>query len=85
MEFLCNLNKILKIILSEKIILPAFLLCWFLGFFGAHRFYVGKTGTAILQILTIGGLGVWTLVDFIMIIIGKFKDKDGKTLTKWTN
>ena len=71
--------------MSEKIILPAFLLCWFLGFFGAHRFYVGKTGTAILQILTIGGLGVWTLVDFIMIIIGKFKDKDSKTLTKWTN
>jgi len=60
--------------MTDKKILPAFLLCFFLGIFGAHRFYVGKTGTAIAQILTLGGLGFWALYDFIMIIIGKFTD-----------
>lgn len=70
--------------MSEKKILPAFLLVFFLGIFSAHRFYVGKWKTAILQIITLGGLGIWTLVDFIFIIIGKFKDKDGNPLTEWT-
>ena len=70
--------------MSEKKILPAFLLCFFLGCFGAHRFYVGKVGTAILQIVTLGGLGIWALIDFIMIIIGSFTDKEGNKLTQWT-
>ena len=70
--------------MSEKRILPAFLLCFFLGFFGAHRFYVGKIGTGILQILTLGGLGIWALIDWIMIIVGAFTDKEGNKLTQWT-
>lgn len=70
--------------MSEKLILPAALLCFFLGIFGAHRFYVGKSGTAVLQILTLGGLGIWALIDLIMIIIGAFTDKEGNKLTKWT-
>ena len=70
--------------MTQKKILPAFLLCFFFGFLGAHRFYVGKIGTGILQILTLGGLGIWALIDFIMIIIGKFTDKEGNALTEWT-
>ncbi len=70
--------------MSEKRILPAFLLCFFFGALGIHRFYVGKIGTGILQILTLGGLGVWTLIDFIMIIVGAFSDKAGNKLTQWT-
>lgn len=70
--------------MSEKRILPAFLLCFFLGCFGAHRFYVGKTGTGILQLVTLGGLGIWALIDFIMIIIGSFTDKQGNKITQWT-
>lgn len=70
--------------MSEKRILPAFLLCFFLGCFGAHRFYVGKIGTGILQLLTLGGLGIWALLDWIMIIIGAFTDKQGQKLTEWT-
>ena len=63
--------------------LVALLLAWFLGVFGAHRFYVGKTGTAVAMIFTIGGLGVWALIDFIMIAAGSFTDIDGHPVTVW--
>ena len=69
--------------MTEKKILPVFLLCFFLGCFGAHRFYVGKVGTGVLQLLTLGGLGIWALIDFIMIILGKFSDKEGNLITEW--
>ena len=69
---------------SEKRILPAAILCFFLGFLGVHRFYVGKIGTGILQLVTFGGLGIWAFVDFIMIVIGSFRDADGKKLDQWT-
>jgi len=70
--------------MSDKKILPAFLLCFFFGCFGAHRFYVGKIGTGVLQLITLGGLGIWALIDFIMLIIGKFTDKEGNPLSEWT-
>jgi len=70
--------------MTDKRILPAFLLCFLLGPFGAHRFYVGKFGTAILMIVTLGGLGIWVLVDLIMIIVGAFTDADGNKITEWT-
>jgi len=63
--------------ISEKGFVPTILLCFFLGALGVHRFYVGKIGTGILQLVTFGGLGVWALVDFIMIVTGSFKDSDG--------
>jgi len=68
---------------SDKKILPAFLLSFPLDIFGAHRFFVGKTGTGIAQLLTLAGLGIWSLIDFIMIIVGAFTDKDGNKLTEW--
>ncbi len=55
--------------------LAAALLCFLLGVFGAHRFYVGKIGTGILWLLTGGLFGVGALVDFIVILIGGFRDK----------
>ncbi|WP_028050900.1 TM2 domain-containing protein [Cellulomonas sp. URHD0024] len=69
---------------SPKLLLPAVLLCFFLGTLGIHRFYVGKVGTGILMIVTLGGLGFWVLIDFIVLLIGSFKDKEGLTLKQWT-
>jgi TM2 domain-containing membrane protein YozV len=71
--------------MSDKRILPAFLLCFFLGIFGAHRFYVGKVGTGVIQLLTLGGVGIWALVDLILIIVGAFTDKSGQKITMWTS
>ena len=68
---------------SERKILPAVLLCGLLGVFGAHRFYVGRTGTAIAQLLTLGGLGIWMLVDLIMLLTENFRDDRGRTLVDW--
>ena len=67
---------------SQKSMVPAALLCFFLGTFGIHRFYVGKIITGILMILTLGGLGIWVLIDFVMIIVGSFRDKDGLPLRR---
>lgn len=69
---------------SEKRIMPAFLLCLCLGIFGVHRFYAGKVGTGLLQLLTLGGLGIWALIDLIMIATGSFRDGEGEKITQWT-
>jgi TM2 domain-containing membrane protein YozV len=70
--------------MSEKRILPLFLLFFFLAWLGVHRFYVGKIGTAILFILTLGGLGVWWIIDLILIVTGNLRDKQGNKITHWT-
>jgi hypothetical protein len=57
------------------------LVCFFVGFLGIHRFMVGKIGTGVLMIVTFGGLGLWVLIDFIMILMGKFSDKQGRPVT----
>ena len=62
---------------SDKGFVPTLLLCFFLGSLGVHRFYVGKVGTGIVMLLTLGGLGIWTLIDFVIIATGNFKDKNG--------
>lgn len=66
---------------SEKEWLTTLLLCLFLGSLGGHRFYTGKIGTGILQLITLGGCGIWTIIDLIMILTGKFTDKDGNEIT----
>ena len=51
-------------------------MCLLLGGLGVHRFYVGKIGTGILMLVTFGGLGIWALIDLIVIAVGSFKDKN---------
>lgn len=57
--------------------LVTLLLCAFLGGIGAHRFYAGKIGSGIVQLLTLGGCGIWSLIDLIMVLCGKFTDSNG--------
>ncbi len=65
----------------KKSKVTAILLCLFLGGLGAHRFYVGKTGTGVAQLLTLGGLGIWTLIDLVVLICGNFTDAQGNLIT----
>ena len=69
--------------ISPKSRLAVTLLAWFLGEFGAHRFYLGKIGTAIAMFFTLGGLGIWALIDFIYAVSGNMKDKEGKLIKNW--
>jgi TM2 domain-containing membrane protein YozV len=69
--------------ISPKSRLAALIFCWFFGLFGFHRFYAGKIGTGILQLVTFGGLFIWAFVDLIMIIVGSFRDKQGMRIAKW--
>jgi TM2 domain-containing membrane protein YozV len=69
---------------SPRSRLVALLFCVLLGWIGVHRFYVGKIGTGVLMVLTIGGLGIWTLIDLILIAVGSFRDKEGRRVFRWT-
>ncbi|WP_127844706.1 TM2 domain-containing protein [Psychroflexus aestuariivivens] len=65
---------------SDKDFVAMLLLCFFLGSLGVHRFYVGKIGTGVLMLLTFGGFGIWTIIDFIIIATGNFKDNEGRKI-----
>ena len=58
----------------------AFFLCLFLGYFGIHRFYVGKVGTGIIWLFTVGFFGIGWILDLIFILFGGFRDKAGQPL-----
>lgn len=74
---------------SDKAILPAFLLCFFLGVFGAHRFYAGQTRTAVMMLaLTLIVVGapvtaIWFLVDLVVLGVGRFRDGHGNIIRRW--
>ena len=63
--------------------LVALLLCFFLGYLGIHRFYVGKIGTGILYLVTGGLFGIGWLIDLIIIAMGRFRDYYGFRLVVW--
>jgi hypothetical protein len=67
---------------SDKQWLVTLLLAFFLGVLGVHRFYTGHTGIGVAQLLTLGGCGIWSFIDFILIIVGLYKDAKGRPLKK---
>ena len=62
---------------SQKSKGVALVLCVLLGYMGIHRFYVGKIGTGILWLLTLGCFGIGWIVDIVMLCCNKFADKSG--------
>ena len=67
---------------SDKDWMTTLLLAFFLGFLGVDHFYAGKTMTGILKLITLGGCGLWSLIDFIMIITESYKDGNGLVIKK---
>jgi TM2 domain-containing membrane protein YozV len=64
----------------QKSFTTALLLSFFLGGFGVDRFYLGYTGLGVAKLLTLGGCGIWALIDFIMIAMRKVPSADGRPL-----
>ncbi|WP_208435259.1 TM2 domain-containing protein [Bartonella phoceensis] len=93
-DFVCeedSINSVFPLLQKDselsKVMLA--LICWFTGIFGVHRFMVGRVKTGALMLvlsLTVIGLmitGVWAIIDFVIIVAGKFTDKDGKQIIHW--
>jgi len=67
---------------SDKDWLTTVLISFFVGFLGIDRFYLGYTGLGVLKLITLGGFGVWALIDLILIVMGKMTDAQGRPLRK---
>jgi class 3 adenylate cyclase len=69
--------------LSDKKRLLATILCAAFGIFGAHRFYAGKIRSGYFQGFTIGGLGIWYIIDLFIVLFGEFTDSRGRKIARW--
>ncbi|HYO44420.1 MAG TPA: NINE protein [Candidatus Limnocylindrales bacterium] len=69
-------------VFSDKDWMTAVLLSFFVGVLGIDRFYLGHTGLGILKLITLGGCGIWALIDLILIAMGNVNDSNGLPLRR---
>lgn len=69
--------------ISPKSRTTTLVLCILLGYFGGHQFYAGRKTMGIVYIFTLGLFTIGWIIDFIMIITGNYKDKEGRLITTW--
>lgn len=67
--------------IKDKSYAVTLVLCILFGYFGAHRFYAGKAGTGLLMLFTLGGVGIWWFIDFVLILTRSFSDSLGRNIT----
>ena len=67
---------------SDRDWLTTFMLSFFLGGLGADRFYLGQIGLGALKLVTLGGCGLWAMVDVVLIAMNKLPDADGRPLLR---
>lgn len=70
---------------SDKNFIILLLLSIFIGGLGIDRFYLGKIGTGILKLISLGGVGIWWLIDLIIIVSGNMKDAEGRIVRSGGN
>ncbi len=68
---------------SEKSRFITLLFCMFLGWSGVHRFYVNKFWTGLIMMFTMGIFGILWFLDFVMILVGAFKDSEELLIKRW--
>lgn len=69
-------------VFSDKDFLIALLLSVLVGGLGIDRFYLGHIGLGILKLFTLGGCGVWAIIDIVLIAIGNIRDAQGRPLAR---
>jgi hypothetical protein len=67
---------------SDKEWLTTILLSFFVGWLGIDRFYLGYTGLGVLKLISFGGLGIWYIIDLILIVTGNMTDAQGLPLRR---
>ena len=77
---ICFLARDIPCLFSGKSWTAAVVLSFFLGVFGVDRFYLGYTGVGVVKLLSVGGLGIWALIDTILIALRRVPDSDGRAL-----
>ncbi|HRN90481.1 MAG TPA: TM2 domain-containing protein [Candidatus Saccharibacteria bacterium] len=65
---------------KQRHFLAVFFLSFMWGMFGVDRFYLGKVWTGVLKLITFGGLGLWTIIDLVLVMSGSMRDKQGNEM-----